>query len=430
MIIALVSDIFHANDNTSDFSIVNFAEELSNRGHKIRIVTYGDPQGSGQAWDSSFEFFYVSELKLPFASWASRRQHALLAGLSRTNMNKAISGADVVHICQPSMLGRAAQRAAKRLSVPVIAGFYLQPENMIRSIGLGWFPPAAHLIYVLIRWFFYRRFLHIHCVSKSVAAQLRSHGYKAWLHVISNEQNSLGGNMRRIESVYSSLSNKQNKNEYAKGSMFKLFSRLFYTGFAIPLMQFWMRVVLGAKIRGKRNLKGLRSAVTVCNHVHFLDSVLVGLALFPRKATFPTFTKNVKSLWPGKIVRILGGVSVPENISDVKIFFDELEFLLKKNHIVHFFPEGVLRPYDTCLRSFKKGAFHLAAQARVPIVPMLITFEQPKGVYRIIRKKPVMILHVGKPIEPVDADSQTDAKLRMKVIHERMNSFAKSNIAS
>jgi len=63
-----------------------------------------------------------------------------------------------------------------------------------------------------------------------------------------------------------------------------------------------------------------------------------------------------------------------------------MEFLLMKNCIVHFFPEGELRPYDTGLQNFKKGAFYLAAQAQVPIVPMLITFEPPKGLIKIIRK--------------------------------------------
>lgn len=92
------------------------------------------------------------------------------------------------------------------------------------------------------------------------------------------------------------LAKKQNRNEYAKCLLFQLFSRLFHTGFAVPLMQFWMRVVLGARIRGKGNLRGLRGALTVCNHVHFLDSVMVSLALFPRKAVFPTFAKNVKPL--------------------------------------------------------------------------------------------------------------------------------------
>jgi len=40
---------------------------------------------------------------------------------------------------------------------------------------------------------------------------------------------------------------------------------------------------------------------------------------------------------------------------ELKAFFDEMEFLLMKNCIVHFFPEGELRPYDTGLQNFKKG---------------------------------------------------------------------------
>ncbi|HHW30786.1 MAG TPA: glycosyltransferase [Clostridiaceae bacterium] len=405
MVIVLVANNFHADGDISDFSVKDFAEKLSNRGHKIRIITYDDELTGQKNRENSYEIFHVLKLKLPLASLFCRREYKL----SAMNINKALSGANVVHICQPSILGKKVYKAAKRSAIPAVAGFYNEPEN-------------------IIRWLFYRNFSHIHCLSKSVAAQLRAHGYKAWLHVISNEQDSPENSVRRMEIMYSSLSGKRDKNEYAKGLLFKLFSRLFYTCFAIPLMKFWMHVVLGARIRGKENLKGLRSAVTVCNHVHFLDSVMVALALFPRKATFPTFTKNIKSLWPGKIVRILGGVPIPENISEVKTFFNEMEFLLRKNHIVHLFPEGIVRPYDTCLRSFKKGAFYLAAQARVPIVPMIITFEPPKRVYRLIRKKPVMTLHVGKPIEPVDTEPREDAQHRMKVIYKRMNSFAKRNI--
>ncbi|NLY17532.1 MAG: hypothetical protein GX045_00895 [Clostridiaceae bacterium] len=98
-----------------------------------------------------------------------------------------------------------------------------------------------------------------------------------------------------------------------------------------------------------------------------------------------------------------------------------MEFLLRKNHIVHFFPEGIVKPYYTGLRSFKKGAFHLAALANVPIVPMLITFEPPNRIYKLIRKKPVMTLHIGKPINPMDTEPKTDAQLRMKIVYEIMD---------
>ena len=98
----------------------------------------------------------------------------------------AIKGADVVHIYQPWPLGRAAERIARQLGVPAIAAFHIQPENVTYNIGLGWFPPAAHFVYFLLRLAFYRRFADIHCPSTFIAAQLRRHGYRARLHVISN----------------------------------------------------------------------------------------------------------------------------------------------------------------------------------------------------------------------------------------------------
>jgi len=181
--------------------------------------------------------------------------------------------------------------------------------------------------------------------------------------------------------------------------------------------------VLGVKVYGRKNLRGLKRALTVCNHVHLLDSVLIGLAFFPRRVIFPTITQNIKSLWPGKLVRVLGGFAIPDSIMELKTFFSEMELLLMKNNIVHFFPEGELKPYDTRLRDFKRGAFYLAAKARVPIVPMLITFEPPKGLMKFIRKKPVMRLNIGKPIYPVAADFKTDSRLRMKAVRQQMKAL-------
>lgn len=601
MIITLVIDTFHTNNNGTTISAMRFAEVLSQRGHKIRVITCGDPSKSGEDRDTGYEMFYVPELRIPIASRFAHRQHTLFAKPVRATLEKAISGADIVHIYQPWPLGSASERIARRLGVRAIAAFHIQPENITYNIGLGWFSPAAHLIYFLLNVLFYRRFSHIHCPSKFIAAQLRSHGYKAWLHVISNgvhpdfcpgehyrmhtgepfrvlmvgrlspekrqdvllravlksrytdriqlyfagsgpwekklrrmgkrlphppvfgyydrkeliglirrsdlyihtsdieiegiscmeafscglvpvisdsrrsaaaqfalnpqnlfkagnptslaerldywlenaqrlatvgegyecygKQYALERSIRRMESVYASLSI-QKKNEYLHSRLFKICSQLFYMGIAIPILHVWTRFVLGVKILGTKNLRGLRSALTVCNHVHLLDSVLVALALFPRKIVFPTLPKNVKTLWPGKLVRVLGGVALPENITELKIFFDEMEFLLMKNRIVHFFPEGELKPYDTSLRNFKKGAFHLAAQARVPIVPMTITFDPPKGVRRIIRKKPAMTLHIGSPIEPIAVDFQTDTQLRMKAVREQMDSFVRQTMAS
>lgn len=594
MIITLVNDTFNVNNNGITISSMRFAEALAQRGHQIRVITCGDPSESGIDPATGFEMFYLPELKVPIASRLAHKQNTLFAKPVRSVLEKAISGSDVVHICQPWPLGNAAQRIAGKMNIPVMAAFHIQPENITYNIGLKRFPLLAHLIYFLFYIFFYRRFSHIHCPSKFIAAQLRSHGYKARLHVISNgvhpafrppakpmehtfdpvkilmigrlspekrqdvliravmksryadriqlyfagkgpwekklrrmgsrlpnppvfgyysqdelirlihdcdlyvhasdveieaiscieafacglvpiisdsrrsaavqfalgpqhlfkagspdslaekidywldnprqlkdaeekyarfgKQYALEDSIRKIEKVYSSMS-LEGKNEYHRSIFFRLFSRLFQILIAYPLLLFWTRFVLGVKVYGRKNLRGMKRALTVCNHVHLLDSVLIGLAFFPRRVIFPTITQNIKSLWPGKLVRVLGGFAIPDSIMELKTFFSEMELLLMKNNIVHFFPEGELKPYDTRLRDFKRGAFYLAAKARVPIVPMLITFEPPKGLMKFIRKKPVMRLNIGKPIYPVAADFKTDSRLRMKAVRQQMKAL-------
>ena len=172
MIITLVTDTFNINNNGTTVSAMRFAEALLKRGHNIRVLTCGDPSKSGIDQNTGFEMFYVPELKIPIASRFAHAQNTLFAKPVHTTVEKAVSDADVVHIFQPWPLGSAAQKVSKRMGVPAIAAFHVQPENITYNIGLRWFPPATHLIYFLLYLLFYRRFSHIHCPSKFIAAQL------------------------------------------------------------------------------------------------------------------------------------------------------------------------------------------------------------------------------------------------------------------
>jgi putative phosphoserine phosphatase/1-acylglycerol-3-phosphate O-acyltransferase len=71
---------------------------------------------------------------------------------------------------------------------------------------------------------------------------------------------------------------------------------------------------------------------------------------------------------------------------------------LKSGMSVAIFPEGT-RSYDYTLGTFKKGAFHLAMQAGVPIVPIVIKNAHdamPRGstmfsptLVEVVVKKPI-----------------------------------------
>jgi 1,2-diacylglycerol 3-alpha-glucosyltransferase len=568
---------------------VRFAEALVGRGHTVRVVACGD--GAATA-PNGVRMYWVPELVVPVASRLAHRQHTVFARPVRDVLVAAISGADVVHVYQPWALGWAARRVAARLGVPAVAAFHIQPENITYNIGLGWFPPAAHLVYLLLRLAFYGRFTDIHCPSKFIAAQLRQHGYRARLHVISNgvgsgfrpgaararrdgepfrvlmvgrlsaekrqdvlvravrrsrhaadielylagqgpregrlrrmaarlpnpavfgsysqealvglirgcdlyvhasdvEIEGLGcmeafacglvpvisdsrrsatgqfalgaGNLfragdaaslaeridmwiddpaglaaasktyaryaelysversvRAIERVYARAGRAPEAPAGYTGRVYRLLSSAFYYAVAVPLLFLMTRLVLGVRTEGGRRLPRAGGVLTVCNHVHLLDSVLVGLALFPRRPVFTAAPMNLEHRWYGGLVRLLGGVAVPGNPAGLPAFFAELELTLAQGRVVHFFPEGELKPYDTGLRDFKRGAFHLAARAAVPIVPLSIRFTPPAGLTRLLRRKPTMVVVVGEPIAPPGADPRGDRRI-MELARRRMH---------
>jgi len=590
VIVTLVIDTFNVNNNGTTISANRFADALVARGHTVRVVACGNPGGDDPRPDGP-EMCWVPELVVPVASRLAHRQSTLFGKPVRDVLTRAIQDADVVHIYQPWALGRAAERIARQFGVPAIAAFHIQPENITYNIGLGWFRPAAHLVYVLLRVLFYRRFADIHCPSTFIAAQLRRHGYRARLHVISNgvdgsfrpgraerpadrpfrilmigrfapekrqdvliravrrsryasrielhfaghgpaekrlrrlgaklpnpprfgyydqaglidlirdcdlyvhasdveiegmscleafacglvpvisdsrrsatgqfaleprnlfragDPSSLAAridewiedpaglaaasetyarygrlysvdrSVKAIERVYERAGAAPEVPTGYASRLYRMLSTFFYYGVAVPLLFVWTRVVLGVRSEGKSRLpRG--GALTVCNHVHLLDSVLVALAMFPRRVVFTAAAFNLTNPWYGGLVRLLGGVAVPRTTAGLPMFFSELSLFLAEGRIVHFFPEGELVPYDTNLRDFKRGAFHLAAQARVPVVPLSIRFTPPRGFRRLIRRRPTMVIVVGEPIVPATTDPRSDRNIRMELARRSMH---------
>ena len=172
-----------------------------------------------------------------------------------------------------------------------------------------------------------------------------------------------------------------------------------------------------------QNIKGLNSAVPVCNHVHGLDSWLVASAFYPRMLVFPTVPEKIDVFFPGIFFSLLGCLSIPRSFGETKPFFRELEAVLEKGRLVHFFPEGSVSPYNSELQDFKKGAFYLAAKAHVPILPMVITFRPPKGLHKLFRKKPVMLLTIGEPMPPCSTDEKEDERIRMDIARRNMSNM-------
>ncbi|MCI1244819.1 MAG: 1-acyl-sn-glycerol-3-phosphate acyltransferase [Bacilli bacterium] len=174
-----------------------------------------------------------------------------------------------------------------------------------------------------------------------------------------------------------------------------------------PFMRKINNRCLETEVVGRKNLRGVKSAIVVCNHVHMFDCVAIKKAM---KGHYLNVVAASFNNFKGKLgdgMRASGMLPLPASFDGMKSFEAALEKSLRKRHYVLFFPERAEWWYYHKLRPFKDGAFHYAIKYGVPIVPCYISFAP--------RKKPFpnfegdyperMIVHILSPIYP---DGQAD----------------------
>ncbi|WEV71904.1 glycosyltransferase [Bifidobacterium sp. ESL0790] len=173
--IALVVDSLGNRGNGTANSALQYAAELERQGHHVRLVGVGSTR-------------YPARIHhLPFVSWLAAKQQMQFAAPDEELFRRAFAGVDVVHIYMPFAFGRKALAVARSMGIPVTAGFHLQPENVTYSAGpLRFVPGLPAALYHLFHYWLYRHVAHIQAPSEMIADQLRAHGYREQLHVISN----------------------------------------------------------------------------------------------------------------------------------------------------------------------------------------------------------------------------------------------------
>lgn len=161
------------------------------------------------------------------------------------------------------------------------------------------------------------------------------------------------------------------------------------------------RIMFGFRIEGKENLEKIKNtgAVSVMNHINFIDCVLVALAMPKRRIYFVTLESNFRIPLACSIIRALGAVPLSGNSKTLRELMDAMDSALKDGNVVHMYPEGVLFPYCNGLRKFKTGAFHMAVRSGKPVLPMVLIQREPTGIRKLFKKKPCLTLRMLPPVE-------------------------------
>ncbi|KAK3301566.1 uncharacterized protein B0T15DRAFT_316309 [Chaetomium strumarium] len=117
-----------------------------------------------------------------------------------------------------------------------------------------------------------------------------------------------------------------------------------------------------------------RPAVFIGNHQTELDVLMLG-CMFPKYCSVTAKASLKKVPFLGWFMALSGSIFINRsNSQDARSAMrGAAEEIRNKRQSVYMFPEGT-RSYskEPMLLPFKKGAFHLAVQAQVPIVPVVV----------------------------------------------------------
>ena len=202
--------------------------------------------------------------------------------------------------------------------------------------------------------------------------------------------------------------------------LWKACQRLLWYSAVLPMFHLIFRPFFGLKVENKEIIRRLRGKgfVIVCNHIHVVDSVMVAIAASPRH---PFFTSQEETFYIAgfrTLLRVLNCVPILKE--DLQTFLDSMVAQLKKGRPVLVYPEGEIRVLCDHLRKFSNGAFTLAQRADVPVVPMVITPRERRGIWKLLRRRFCLTVTVGEPLYPLREDKPE----RLSVIALRDKTFA------
>ncbi len=141
------------------------------------------------------------------------------------------------------------------------------------------------------------------------------------------------------------------------------------------LMGFWV------KVEGKEHLDYHKQYMMIGNHTSVLD-ILLMIKIF--KSPFVFVGKEELSKFPVfgyfyKKTNVTVDRSSPKSKKEV---FDQVEKFTKKGLSIVIYPEGTIPDENVVLAPFKNGAFRMAIEHDLPILPMVFPDNKKRFPYR------------------------------------------------
>jgi 1-acyl-sn-glycerol-3-phosphate acyltransferase len=144
----------------------------------------------------------------------------------------------------------------------------------------------------------------------------------------------------------------------------------------IPIAFLFNYLMFFTRYKNRFRIYNIRKAVTVSNHTTFLDPVKIAALVLPRLIFQTLLEATVEFPVLGTYTRILGGVPIPRGMAGYRKILEICERAFKHRRYLHFYPEGECFLYNQKIKEFKPGAFVIAAELDIPVLPLVTVFSE------------------------------------------------------
>ena len=151
-------------------------------------------------------------------------------------------------------------------------------------------------------------------------------------------------------------------------------------------------------MKGRKHIPKSEPFIAASNHVAYFDPVFVGCAL-QREVCFLARAELFEQFFVKNLIKKLNAFPIRRGERDISSIKTCIAILREKRMPLLMFPEGT-RSKTGRLGEPRRGIAFIAAQTRVPIVPVYI--ENSNRLDECLRFRKRLRVRIGKPLYPAD----------------------------
>jgi 1-acyl-sn-glycerol-3-phosphate acyltransferase len=181
----------------------------------------------------------------------------------------------------------------------------------------------------------------------------------------------------------------------------------------IPIAMLMNYLQHSTRYKHRWRMHGIRRAITVSNHTTFFDPVKIAFLVLPGLIYQTLLEGTVEFPVLGTYTRLLGGVPIPRGRTGYRKILEICSRAFNYRRYLHFYPEGECFLYNQKIREFQTGAFRIAAELDIPILPLVTVFSngpfKPWSFWgRSLPRETLVILDPVYPVHYIRRDEKGD----------------------